>query len=312
MPSKDWREQIGEDEDARFARYGEQLVERQRKQPGKGRALHRKAILGLRATVEVLGGLPEHAAQGLFARPGKHEAWIRMSNGAPAVQKDQRPDVRGLALRVMTEGEGALGGKTSAQCFLMINTPTFAFATVEQFMAVAMAVERGPVAILRQLIRFHGVFGGLKRARELDKELKKPFAGFARETFHAAAPIAWGPYAAKVRIVPDAAEQPAADRTDWAKDVRARLGAGPLRWALQAQFYEDEASTPIEDPTVEWRGPCVTVARVEAPTQDPAAISEEIERGVFDPWQALIEHRPLGEVMRARKVAYFASQRARG
>jgi len=33
---------------------------------------------------------------------------------------------------------------------------------------------------------------------------------------------------------------------------------------------------------------------------------------VFDPWQALMAHRPLGEVMRARKAVYFASQKERG
>ncbi len=36
-----------------------------------------------------------------------------------------------------------------------------------------------------------------------------------------------------------------------------------------------------------------------------------IEAAAFDPWNALIEHRPLGEVMRARKVVYFQSQLGR-
>jgi hypothetical protein len=31
----------------------------------------------------------------------------------------------------------------------------------------------------------------------------------------------------------------------------------------------------------------------------------------FDPWHALIEHRPLGNMMRARKHAYFASTKGR-
>jgi hypothetical protein len=32
----------------------------------------------------------------------------------------------------------------------------------------------------------------------------------------------------------------------------------------------------------------------------------------FDPWSGLLAHRPLGEVMRARKVAYLVSQKGRG
>ena len=38
----------------------------------------------------------------------------------------------------------------------------------------------------------------------------------------------------------------------------------------------------------------------------------EGEAQTFDPWNALAVHRPLGHIMRARKAAYFASQKARG
>jgi len=36
-----------------------------------------------------------------------------------------------------------------------------------------------------------------------------------------------------------------------------------------------------------------------------------IEGFSFDPWHALVEHRPLGNVMRARNMAYRASTQAR-
>lgn len=307
MPGTDWKEVIGPDEEARFTRYGDQLVAGA---SGRGRALHKKQHLGLRATVEV-PALTGPIASGLFAQPGTHDALIRLSNGSPAMQPDRKPDIRGFALRITADGDGALGGKTTAQCFVMINTPTFAFPDVDQFMAVALAAPRGPIAILRALMKTHGFFGAFKHARALDKGIKKPFAGFARETFHTAAPIAWGAYAAKVRIVPvDAPDAPAPNDRDWSEDVKARLANG-LRWDLQAQLYEDEATTPIEDPRVEWTTPVATVARVTAPPQDPAAIADEVERASFDPWAALAAHRPLGEIMRARKVAYYASQRAR-
>jgi hypothetical protein len=37
-----------------------------------------------------------------------------------------------------------------------------------------------------------------------------------------------------------------------------------------------------------------------------------VEAAIFDPWGALMEHRPLGDVMRARKVVYYASEKERG
>jgi hypothetical protein len=47
------------------------------------------------------------------------------------------------------------------------------------------------------------------------------------------------------------------------------------------------------------------------PPADKRAL-KQAEAGVYDPWQGLAAHRPLGEVMRARKVVYFASQQGRG
>jgi hypothetical protein len=40
-------------------------------------------------------------------------------------------------------------------------------------------------------------------------------------------------------------------------------------------------------------------------------LAAAIEAAAFDPWSALMDHRPLGEVMRARKVVYFQSQQGR-
>jgi hypothetical protein len=325
-PSTAWRENVGADEDARFARYSEQLVALQKAghaKHGSGRALHRKQHLGLRARLEVLPDLPEHARHGLFAKPATYDAQIRLSNGSgERGVADTKPEVRGFAIRVLgVSGAGALGSPTTAQCFVLINNPTFAFPNVEQFIDVVLAAARGPLPILRALMKRHGFFGGFKHARLLAKGLGKPFAGFARETFHSAAPLACGPYAVKVRLVPATNGDATMPKpVDWAGDVTARLAKGELRWDLQLQFFVDEATTPVEDPTILWpesESPFVTVARLVAPQQDPRSadgtkLSDEIEAAKFDPWAALAEHRPLGEIMRARKAAYFASQQERG
>lgn len=38
----------------------------------------------------------------------------------------------------------------------------------------------------------------------------------------------------------------------------------------------------------------------------------QVETAVFDPWSTLMDHRPLGNVMRVRKVVYYASGKTRG
>jgi hypothetical protein len=93
----------------------------------------------------------------------------------------------------MVYGAGALGTATMAQCFLFINTPVFTIPTADEFMAIVNAAAKSPAAVLGVLIKRYGFFGGLKRARALAKGMSRPFAGFAHETFHTAAPIACGP-----------------------------------------------------------------------------------------------------------------------
>jgi catalase len=89
---------------------------------------------------------------------------------------------------------------------------------------------------------------------------------------------------------------------------------------MRVQFYVDEATTPIEDASVEWKekdAPFVTVARLTLPKQDidgagGRRIADFIEGLSFDPWHALEAHRPLGNVMRARGHAYRLSTNERG
>ncbi|MFO1341136.1 MAG: catalase [Burkholderiaceae bacterium] len=319
----DWAERVQPDEAARHAAAAEQFKAMQRAKSaryGKGRALHRKPLLALRATLAVPAGLPEPARQGLFAVAGEHEAWVRLSNGGTDVQSDRRPDIRGFSLRVWgVEGPGALGGRTDHQDFALINRPAFAFADSRPFVGLVMAAAKGPAALLPWALRTYGPLGMFPALKRLLGSFNAPFSGFATEPFFSAAPIACGPYAARVRLLPPAGQPPAsAAPLDWAGDVRQRLAAGPLAYRLQLQFFADEARTPIEDASVDWPeavAPYVDVATLTLlpPGEGPAAeaFAAQVERSVFDPWQALAAHRPLGEVMRARKAVYFASQQER-
>ena len=123
-----------------------------------------------------------------------------------------------------------------------------------------------------------------------------------------------------MRLLPASSEKNPAARDDWGKDYAVRLAKGPLVHDLQLQFFVDEASTPIEDASVVWseaQSPWVTVGRLTLPQQDLSSeagkkLAVDVEAGIIDPWNALAAHRPLGDVMRARKVIYFASEQARG
>ena len=323
-PSTEWRERVAPDEEERFARYGEQFVEFQRRRTqryGNGRALHRRQVLALTARFEVLADLPEHARHGLFAAPATRDAWIRLSNASMSVRPDTVPDIHGFAIKVLgVAGPGALGGTTDEQNFALINLPSFQSGSSREFAGLIVALSHGTSAAFQHLVRTHGLIGGIRRARRGTALLKRRFTGYATEYFYSAAPIACGPYASRVRLRPAAGDAAADVSAGWAADLRAHLAHGPVVYDVQLQFFTDEATTPIENAGVDWpesRAPFVTVARLTIPPQDfdgAAArdFATRVETAKFDPWNALMEHRPLGDVMRARKVVYYASQKERG
>jgi len=323
-PSTRWREQVAPDEEQRFAGYATQFAEMQRAksaQFGNGRALHRKQQLGLSARLEVLPGLPAHARHGLFSAPVSFDAWVRLSNGGADKAPDSKPDVRGFSIHVRgVSGTSALGGECTHQDFTLIQHPAFAFAKADEFVGLALNASKGLPALLKYLVGRYGLFGTLKQLKKVASTFGKPFKGFAVATFYSAAPIACGPYAVRVRLKPADASLPPISGTDWARDVKKRLGKAALVYELQLQFFTDEASTPIEDASVDWpesAAPYLSVARLILPQQyadsaEGRALAEAVEAAIFDPWAALADHRPLGEVMRARKVVYFESQKQRG
>jgi catalase len=318
-PSTGWLERIAPDEEAHFARVARVIADLQRAKSakyGRGRALHRKQLVAATGTLEVLDGLPAHARHGLFAAPGRHRALVRLSNGGPDLQGNKVPDIRGFALKVLDiAGEGALGGTADHQDFLMINQDRFSSRDSREFIDFIAAATPGPLAGILHLFKANGLFGGLSRLRTLFAMLGKKFSGFAAERFDTVLPICCGPYAVRVRLKPAGNPPPVAHTKDIVEDVRERLAIGPLHWDLELQFFVDEATTPIEDASQPWpetETPIVTVARLTLPQQgsDDAA-AREAEAAAFDPWSGLAAHRPLGEVMRARKVAYYESQKGR-
>lgn len=323
-PSKAWKEHVGADEAERHAGYVrdfERIQAAKSARYGKGRALHRKQQLGLQGSFEVLPGLPPHARHGLFAKPGRHEAWVRLSNGGTDRQADRKPDVRGFAIKLRgVSGPGALGsGPTQSQDFLLINHAAFAFAGPDEFVGLVKNMVKGPAALLAYLVSRYGFFGALALVKRFGKTFNAPFSGFATTSFHSAAPIACGPYAVRVRLLPASDEVKPGASANWAGDFLGRLEGGPLQFGLQLQFFVDEKRTPIEDASVDWPedvAPYVTVGVLTIPPQDVQTaagreLAATIEAAAFDPWSALMAHRPLGEVMRARKAVYYQSQTGR-
>jgi len=67
---------------------------------------------------------------------------------------------------------------------------------------------------------------------------------------------------------------------------------------------------PIEDASLEWRehdSPFRSVAEIRIPVQTlESASASSCEQLSFNPWHALVDHRPLGDFNRARRNIYDA------
>ena len=323
-PSTEWTEQPAADEAERYADHARRFADIQARKSAKygvGRTLHRKQLVGAHGTLEVLPDVPSFAWHGLFAVPAKYEVLVRLSNGGMDRTRDSMPDIRGFSLRVLgVKGDSALGnGPAQSQDFTLINQEVFAFAGSREFVDFVDAASQGNGALLKFLLRRYGLIGGPRQLLRMLGLATKSFGGFATEPVYSALPMACGPYAVRVRLVPDASNGAAGAnaKEDWGGDFSARLKRHPLQWDLQLQPFVNEALTPIEDASVNWTSPYSTVARLVLPQQDTGsahgqALAKQVEADVFDPWHALAAHRPLGDVQRARKVVYFQSQKGRG
>ena len=323
-PSTAWQETIAPGEEQRYAGYARQFAEIQARKSqrwGPGRALHRKQLTAAHGILEVLDGLPPFCQHGLFAKAREYDVWVRLSNGGLDRAHDSVPDIRGFSLRVLgVEGDSALGhGPAASQDFTLINQEAFGFSSSGEFVDFVVAASQGKSALFKYVFKRYGLLGAPRRLGKMIKSVGRPFSGFATESLFSALPMANGPYAVRVRLVPAVANGKAATdaHEDWAADFSGRLARQPLHWDLQLQFFASEQLTPIENPTVNWPTPYSTVARLMLPRQatqsaEGQALARQVEATVFDPWQALAAHRPLGDVQRARKVVYFESQKGRG
>lgn len=317
-----WREVILEGEAARLEDLANRLVGSGRLD---GRPLHHKTLAALHARFEVTEA-PRDLRHGLFAEPGSYDTFVRFSSGAGRARSDRVPDVRGLAVKILgVTGRKVIPGLETAttQDFLTILSPTFPFKDPAAFVDIAVASRRGKLAVLGAVLKHYGPLGLFGAMPRLQRALDSSMRSLAERTYFTAVPLRLGPHAVKLRFRPmDVPPRvpPLGGPDVLAVELQARVRASPLSFRLEAQRFVDEFRTPIEDPTVEWTerdAPWVVLARLAIPAQATEsragrALAAYVERLSFDPWHALVEHRPLGMVMRARAVAYRRAVTARG
>lgn len=303
------------------------------------RSVHAKSHGLLRAELRVLEGLPPQLAQGLFATPRRYSAVMRLST-PPAEALDDRVSLpRGMALKVLdVDGERVEGSEAlSSQDFLFVDGPVFAASDAKGFLKnlklLSGTTDKMPNAkrvlssVLQTVEKAIEAVGG--QSGTLISMGGHPETHPLGATFFTQVPLRYGAWIAKLQLAPVSPDLRALedapidlkDKPDGTRDavvdfVSEHTGA-PAEWELRVQLCADLEKMPIEDASVEWPqdvSPFIAVARLTVDAQPgwSDALSREIDDGMaFNPWHAMAAHRPLGGVMRARRVAYAASSQFR-
>jgi hypothetical protein len=332
-PSTAWREVMLEGEPEIFEKFAAEIEAFQRQdakttKDGKPlRGFHAKIHTGVMAEFEVLPDLPAHARCGVFAEPRVFPAVVRFSNGESTIHPDANHEPRGIAIKLIgVTGPKLLRGQENAvtQDFLATShSVTSAVRNVNQFMKFVRAHRHSPKVMALRLLFTMNTFELLRIRRILNHDvLQSDVRSMAMEEYFGTAPIKFGPYAVKFSIKAVGTTAKTIDRPEKPDDFLREELAGRLRredlvMDFKVQFYVDDASTPIEDTSVLWQTEPVAVARLRIPRVDlddepSRKLSRKVDALSFSPWHAVEDHRPLGNIMRARRVAYEASSALRG
>lgn len=280
------------------------------------RDFHSKTHGGVKAEFVIEPNLGSEFRYGVFSEPRRWPAWVRFSNGGETVVPDIKRDVRGLAIKLMgVPGEKLLEREKHAttQDFLFFTPPNFFTKDAFDFFDFIQALHSKRFRSLKLTWYF---LCNPKVAWIIFKSIK-PHSNLLELPYFSATPYLLGPRAVKYSLQPC---RPATSTIPGKSEASANylrerlvedLGESEARFDFLVQFQADPIATPIEDATAVWPpslAPFHKVATLVIPPQifDTAEQHEFTENLSMNPWHALPEHRPLGNVNRTRKRLYDA------
>jgi hypothetical protein len=355
-------------EDAQIAKSTEVmealLTKRYKEKPPFRRGVHPKDHGCVEATFAVAEDLAPEYQVGIFRKPGEtYRSAIRFSNASALITPDCTPVIgpdgkpvmgpdgkparahgsRGMAIKLYDVMGSRLvpGDHERTQDFLMINQPFFAFANVEDYLALNEIILKNNEVPNEFFLRMRSpdpkvagrartTFGIIQsiQSGSANAPFQAPPMSPFDNTYFGAAPFGFGEgramrFAAKPVNPMTGPVGAAVNDDNYLRDSLGRRMAEAQGKDICFDFQIQVRSTSqltdlendIEDACKAWPDPFVTVARITIPSsQDPASQErmEFCESLFYTPWHGLDEHRPLGGINRLRKDVYEKSADMRG
>ena len=311
-----------DDEDERIAKVVAMVEEVIRSTYGSNlpakRDAHPKQHGAVRAELRVNPNLRAELAHGLFATERTYKAWVRFSNGASKPGPDNKPDGRGMAIKVCgVEGARVDGGdEQHTQDFVMIDHPVFFIKNVAQYVPFVALESKG------QSSKFFFGWNPCKwhiRQGLIGRRILRTIASMLENDYFSMSPYKLGPRAVKFSaqsVGPRTATVPADPSDDFLREnMRDHLADREAVFDFKVQL-RTKSSMAIEDATCLWKesdSPFESVATLVIPPQscDSPAQMEFAENLSNNPWHSLVDHAPLGGLNRMRKAVYMAISKLR-
>jgi hypothetical protein len=276
------------------------------------RDTHSKGHAAVRAEFIVEADLPQELSVGIFSKPRTYPAWIRFSNLSITPERDIEKDIRALAIKLMdVDGEMLWQPEAGARTMdiLMMGSPCFLAPSLSSFLRFQRALCAGGWTLFWYLIRNLKTLWVIASGQSITGSvLEIPYWSQTAFTFGDRA-VQYHMEPLTDRITPI----PLRPTTNYLREEMSRtLEEQAIEFDFMVQFQADPYKMPIEDPTVRWNpelSPYRKVARVRILRQSNIDTAERrifCENLSFSSWRTLPEHRPMGDINRARRAIYEA------
>ncbi|MFD1604425.1 catalase family protein [Flavobacterium artemisiae] len=299
------------------------------------RDAHAKSHGILKGELQIYDNLPEHIAQGLFKSPRSYPVIVRFSTAQGSIMPDKMSVFRGMAIKVIgVEGEKLLPELSDAvtQDFLLVNYPIIPTGTIKEYLAAQENIEKMADSgeLLQQIgqkaaVGVQKVLAAVGLADDTN-QLSAPGPHILGDTYFSMAALRYGDYVAKINVKPlsenvkalagQKIDDQIIDNDEHAfltEIIASFFQSGTAEYEMGAQLCTDLDSMPIEDGSVQWpeeKSPYQPVAKLVFHPQETFSAARRVYADdvlSFNPFHCLPEHRPLGNIMRVRRLAYERS-----
>jgi len=270
----------------------------------------------VRAEFIVRDDLPEHMRRGIFAQPRTYKAWVRYSGPGPLWQPDiEDVGFLSMAIKLMgVEGPKLMDDEKWTQDLFGTSAPTFVTPDVRRNAQLQQwSYKNAPVFYFFDLLHGTHVLDAMMNSLWTKTQISP-----LEDQYFSTVPYLLGEgqamkysFHSRLKRRTPIPNLPGRPPDNYLRDAMvATLARQDVEFDVCLQLQTDPFLMPIENAAVYWPprlSPRVPAAVVRIPRQtfdspEQLAFARVL---TYNPWHCIAEHRPLGNVSRARQRMYW-------